>query len=81
MHEAGFLLLFDELLELAPGTVAATDVLENLEGWNSLAVIGLMALVDERLGIGLQARQLAACTTVADIISLVGDRVTVATNR
>jgi acyl carrier protein len=70
-----FLLLLDELLELEPGTVKGSETLDSLEGWNSLAVISFMALVDEHFGISVQPRQIAACTTVTDLMGLLGDRI------
>jgi acyl carrier protein len=70
-----FLLLLDEALELEPGTVKWSETLDSLESWDSLAVISFMALVDEHFGISLQPRQIAACTTVADLTGLLGDRI------
>ena len=75
MERNEFLLLLDELLELEPGTVKGSETLDGLEGWNSLAVISFMALVDEHFGIGVQPRQIAACTTVTDLMGLLGDRI------
>ncbi len=75
MERSEFLLLLDELLELEPGTLRGPEALDSLEGWNSLAVIGLMALIDERFGISLQARQIAACSTIADLLGLAGNRI------
>jgi acyl carrier protein len=72
-----FLLLLDELLELEPGTVKGSETLDSLESWNSLAVISFMALVDERFGVSLQPRQIAASTTVSDLVGLLGDRISV----
>jgi acyl carrier protein len=75
MKERDFLLLLDELLELGPGTLRGDEALESLEGWNSLAVISLMALVDDHFDMSLQARQIAGCSTIADLIGLLGDRI------
>ena len=75
MERNEFLLLLDELLELEPGTVKGSETLDGLEGWNSLAVISFMALVDEHFGISVQPRQIAACTTVTDLMGLLGDRI------
>jgi acyl carrier protein len=77
MTVSNFLYLLDDLLELAPGTVKASDSLESLEGWDSLAVISLMALVDEQFSVRLQPREIAVCKTVADLVALLGYRVTV----
>lgn len=75
MKRNEFLLLLDEALELEPGTVKWSETLDSLESWDSLAVISFMALVDEHFGISLQPRQIAACTTVADLTGLLGDRI------
>jgi acyl carrier protein len=74
-HE--FLLSLDELLELEPGTLKGPEALDNVEGWNSLAVISFMALVDEHFGISLQPQPIAACSTIADLVGLLGDRINV----
>ena len=75
MERTEFLLSLDELLELEPGSVKGSETLDSLEGWNSLAVISFMALVDEHFGISLQPRQIAACSTIADLVGLLGDRI------
>ena len=75
MERTELLLSLDELLELEPGTLKGSETLDSLEGWNSLAVISFMALVDERFGTSLQPRQIAACTTVTDLMGLLGDRI------
>jgi acyl carrier protein len=72
-----FLLLLDELLELEPGTLKGSETLDSLDGWNSLGVISFMALVDEHFGVSLQPRQIAGCSTIADLAGLLGDRISV----
>jgi len=68
--------LLDELLELEPGTVKGSDTLDTFDGWNSLAVIGFLAMVDEKLGLTLEPRKLVACQTIDDLLGLLGDRIT-----
>lgn len=75
MERNEFLLSLDELLELKPGTVKGSESLDSFEGWDSLAVISFMALVDEHFGVSLQPRKLAECKTVADLMALLGDRI------
>jgi acyl carrier protein len=75
LQKTEFLLSLDELLELEPGTVKGSETLESLEGWNSLAIISLMALMDERFDVTLQPRRIAACTTVADLVALLDDKI------
>ncbi len=75
MKRNELLTLLDELLELEPNTVKQSDALDSFEGWNSLAVIGFLAMVDEKLGISLEPRKLAGCKTVNDLLGLLGDRI------
>jgi acyl carrier protein len=72
-----FLSTLDELLELDKGTLKGSEALDSLVEWNSLAVISFMALVDENFGISLPPQQIAACSTVADLVSLVGEQLAV----
>ena len=75
MGNKEFLLSLDELLELQPGTLKGPENLDSIDGWNSLAVISFMALVDELFGIVLQPRQMAGCSTITDLMALLGDRI------
>lgn len=71
MIQEDFLLLIDEVLEAEPGTTQIADTLEDLETWDSLAVIQFIALVDERYNVSVAPRKLADCKTVADLMALV----------
>lgn len=51
--------------------MALTDV----PGWDSLAVVGLIAALDRQLGVRVQASALAQCKSVQDLIALAGDKV------
>jgi acyl carrier protein len=75
MKRSEFLSLLEEVVEAGPGTISGSETVARLEGWNSLAVISFMALADERLGVTLQPRQISGCKTVADLIGLLGDKV------
>lgn len=75
MSKKDFLLLLDELLETEPGTLTGVEMLETLS-WDSLAVVGLIALVDEQFDIALSPAKIGKCETVNDLIALLGDKVT-----
>lgn len=70
-----FYAALDEILEAPSGTVRGSETLAELEGWDSLAVISFMAMVDERLGIGLALKNLEKCANVEDLVCLLGDAV------
>lgn len=75
MSKKDFLLLLDELLETEPGTLTGVEMLETLS-WDSLAVVGLIALVDEQFDIALSPAKIGKCEAVNDLIALLGDKVT-----
>jgi len=65
-----FLRALDEMLELPPGTLTGPENIEDLERWDSLAVINLIALVDENYNIRLSPQQIGAAQTVNDLVAL-----------
>lgn len=75
LKRVDFLLLIDKLLAEPPGTVRGPEVLADLPVWDSLAAIGFVAMLDERLGITLPSGKMQACQTVADLVSLAGSQV------
>lgn len=76
MTRAQFLRLIDELIEAPPGTLNGSEIVRDIEGWDSLKLVELIALLDERFNIPLSAEQLVKCKTVNDMIKLLGDGVT-----
>ncbi len=76
MSRKDFLLLIDQVLEAAPGTVRGEMLLSSYEQWDSLALLGLIAAVDKHFGMNLPARQLVAARTADEIAALLGDKIT-----
>ena len=72
MNTTEFLLALDEMLELDPGSLTGAEALEDLENWDSLAVISFIALVDEKLGLVVEGEKLVKAKTVADLLTLAG---------
>ena len=70
MKKAAFLNLLDELIEVKPGTIKGNEALADIEGWDSLAVVGFIAIVDQNFGVTLSATNLKGCKTVPDLITL-----------
>jgi acyl carrier protein len=70
MIPSDFYLLLDDMLELDPGTITGTERLEDLEGWDSLAVISFIALVDEKFDTLVETDKLAAAESVGDLYAL-----------
>jgi acyl carrier protein len=76
MTRQEFLLLLDDMTEAKPGTLTGAEDLRHVVGWDSMAVIRFIALVDEHFHVSLAADQIARCKTVGDLIALLGDGVT-----
>ena len=74
MEKNAFLLHLDEMLELDPGTLTGEETLEDLESWDSLAVISFIALVDEQFGMVVEGQKLAQARTIGDLIALIEPR-------
>lgn len=67
-----FLLEVDEILGLKPGTLRGNEKLEELSGWDSTALIGMIVLAEETSDSRITPDRVVSCTTVADLIRLAG---------
>lgn len=72
MRREEFLAQLDELLELPAGTLKGDEKLEDLERWDSLAMVSFIALADEHCNMRLSPRQFVTCNTVNDLVQLAG---------
>jgi acyl carrier protein len=75
MTKAEFLKHLDEMLALSPGTLTGAEVLKDLDGWDSLAVMFFIGMADEKLGTAVNAEKVAKSKTINDLIALCGDAV------
>ena len=60
----------DNLLELPAGTLQGPESLDDLENWNSLAMVEYIALVDSNTGAKVSPRQIRDCETVDQLAQL-----------
>ena len=70
MTPAEFYALLDEMLELEPGTLSGAERLDELENWDSLAVISFIALVDEHFNVLIESDKLSAAPTTGALYRL-----------
>ena len=63
-----------EIADTDVSNVNPTAELASL-GWSSLSVISFIAFADDSFGVILDARKLATCKTVGDLMELLGDKV------
>ncbi len=60
----------EKLLERPPGSLKESERLTDLESWDSMAVIGFMAMVNDKFGVSVAPSALHKCETVNDLIEL-----------
>jgi acyl carrier protein len=75
MNQKEFFQELEFILELDPGTITGGEKLADLGGWDSLAYLSFIAMVDEKLGQALNAKDIAVCVTPLDLCRLCGERV------
>jgi acyl carrier protein len=71
MDHATFLERMEEALRAKPGSIRMTHQFHELEGWDSIGALSVIAVIDERYGVTLDAGALLACRTVGDLAALV----------
>ena len=62
--------LIEEMLEMPSGQLKGSERLQDLEQWDSLAIVSFMALADEHYEVTVKPQQILACQTVADLLEL-----------
>ncbi len=72
MTKPEFLSAMDNVLELPDHTLTGSEQLDDLENWNSLAMIGYIALADSNNGVKLSPRQIRDCNSIDDLRRLAG---------
>ena len=75
MTKNEFIKELEEVLEANAGSITGEEALTDLAGWDSLAVMAFIAMVDEKFSMTLSASKLAESKTVGDLIALLGDKV------
>lgn len=64
----GFLIELADVLE--EDVVTPTDLLEQFQGWDSLAVLSVIAMADSDFGVKLTSKQVNAAGTVQGLYDL-----------
>ena len=72
MSRDAFLLEIDEILGLRPGTLQGDEKLEELQNWDSTALIGVIVLAESASDRHISPDQVVSCSTVADLLRLAG---------
>jgi acyl carrier protein len=70
MDREHFVTDLETLLEVSPGTLREDEHVRDLEHWDSLTLLALLALADEKLHVQLDVDRLAKCITIGDMLNL-----------
>jgi hypothetical protein len=71
LNVADFYRNLEEVLDLTPGTLIAGELLAQLESWDSVAVLGFLAMADETYGAVIPPKRIPSCKTVDDLAALI----------
>jgi len=72
MTKEEFLLEMDNILDLPANTLRGNEQLEELENWDSTALVALIVLAESNSIVHISPAQIVNCSTVADILKLAG---------
>lgn len=75
MNKEEFLRLFEEVVEAEPGTLSGDEELLCLAGWDSIATVGFLAMVDEHFQMAVDAESISQCKTPNGLTRLLGNKV------
>lgn len=72
MTREEFLLELDGILGLDAGTLRGTEKLEELEGWDSTALVGMIVLAESANDAQIALDEVVGCSTVGDLLRIAG---------
>lgn len=72
MNRSEFIKHIADILEIDPGNLTGSEVLEEIGNWDSLSIISYVAMVDAELNKIVSPEKLKEAKTIDDLISLAG---------
>lgn len=73
--------LFCEGLEIEPGQLTLDTKIRDIPEWTSIGWLAIMALVDERLGVQIEPKNIREFKTVKDLVQYIKSRKSVSDQR
>ncbi|KQC11478.1 MAG: hypothetical protein APR62_09825 [Smithella sp. SDB] len=71
MTKQDFIEKLEQLTEAESGTFTEKTVLGETARWDSLIIVGFMAMVDESMGFAPSPKDIAKCKTIGDLLTIV----------
>lgn len=75
MTKREFYEIIDDITESTPGTVKGGELLADMEGWDSMAVIAFQTVMKQKLDIIMTGKQLMSAKSVDDLLQLLRDHI------
>jgi acyl carrier protein len=75
MTKEMFLREFEELLEAAEGSLSEDVFLKDVAGWDSLAIMAFIAMIDEKFNYAVSPANIFSSKTIGDLMGLLGDNI------
>jgi acyl carrier protein len=73
MDKEQFIPQLEMVLEIEPGTLRGDQKVRDLEHWDSLKLLEILALADEQLHAEIDANKLAECVTIDEMLKLLDE--------
>lgn len=73
MNKQEFLDAIAEILELDEGSLKGEEILADIDEWDSLAFLSVIAMADEEFDVVIQGDKLEQISTVNDLVALVSE--------
>lgn len=65
----------EDIIECHRDFLTGNEMLNEIEGWDSLAIIGLIAMIDQDYNISIRAEEIIQCIKINDIITLIESKI------
>ena len=78
MEQTEFFARIEEILDSDPGTVSGDSIVQDQQGWDSVAALSLIAMIDESYGVSLEGTEIFGCPSVGELFDLVQQRASAA---
>jgi acyl carrier protein len=70
MTKQEFFRNLEDIADAPAGSITGGETLQDLPGWNSLAVVMFLTMADSKFKTPVPAKTMEACKTVADLVAL-----------
>lgn len=69
-----FCVMFAEAAEQPDGSITVATIFREIDGWDSVTLLGVLAAIDDRYGASLSASDIESVSSVGEVAELVSTR-------